>query len=263
MVVGDPKQLEPVVVVPYVAQQRLRSRYGVDKRWLPSVSSVQVLADQLNRFGTTLDGDDDEPQWVGALLRVHRRCIAPMFAISNRIDYRSLMIQATVESPDVNLPASCWYDIGGPVEDHWRPDQGAKADQIVTALLGQFQLAPDDVFLLSPFRQVANELEKIGFAVQQRMRGPRAQQVGKVRAGTVHKAQGRQASVVVLVLGGDPRKPGSKAFASEKANLLNVAVSRAQPRLYVIGDYDDWSGEPYFNELARALKRKKPPPRTA
>lgn len=47
VIVGDPRQLEPTVTVPFVAQQRLGSEFGVAERWLPSRSSVQVLADAL------------------------------------------------------------------------------------------------------------------------------------------------------------------------------------------------------------------------
>jgi hypothetical protein len=65
--------------------------------------------------------------------------------------------------------------------------------------------------------------------------------------------QGKEADVVILVLGGDPRKPGARAFATKSPNLLNVAVTRAKRRLYVIGNRDAWGREGYFTTLAERL----------
>jgi superfamily I DNA and/or RNA helicase len=62
------------------------------------------------------------------------------------------------------------------------------------------------------------------------------------------------------VLGGDPDKPGSRRFARETPNLLNVAVTRAKRRLYVIGNYSTWGSERYFDKLAdpAVLRRYRP-----
>lgn len=66
--------------------------------------------------------------------------------------------------------------------------------------------------------------------------------------------------MVILVLGGDPDRPRSKTWAGDEPHLLNVAVSRAQHRLYVIGDHDSWSPIGYFNYLAETLPRQHAQP---
>jgi superfamily I DNA and/or RNA helicase len=76
-------------------------------------------------------------------------------------------------------------------------------------------------------------------------------------AGTIHTAQGREADVVILVLGGNARRPGAMAWAAQKPNMLNVAVSRARRRLYVIGDRAAWSGLPHFDVLAESLESER------
>ncbi|MGF7122568.1 hypothetical protein [Rhodococcus sp. AG1013] len=54
---------------------------------------------------------------------------------------------------------------------------------------------------------------------------------------------------------GDERR--AKRWAASKPNLVNVAVSRAKKRLYVIGDRDAWSRHPRFDVLARELSRHR------
>ena len=71
--------------------------------------------------------------------------------------------------------------------------------------------------------------------------------------GTIHTTQGKEANVIILVLGGDPKRPGAKKWASKTPNLLNVAVSRAKRRLYVIGDRNSWSNFNYFDVMANSL----------
>ncbi|MFE0762769.1 DEAD/DEAH box helicase [Streptomyces smyrnaeus] len=248
VVVGDPKQLEPVVVLPYTAQQRLRAHHGVEQTWVPTGTSVQQLADRTNQWGTSLpdDSGDGDELWVGAPLRVHRRCDDPMFTISNEIAYGGMMVDGVSEQGREEFTAaqrSVWWDIAATEADgHWVPEEGHALLKSVERLQER-GLAEDELYVLSPFRAVAQHASRV-----------LAGRVDPHRIGTVHTAQGRESDVVILVLGTGPDADGSRRWASQRANLLNVAVSRARRRLIVIGNREAWRRHQYFGTLARVME---------
>jgi len=51
---------------------------------------------------------------------------------------------------------------------------------------------------------------------------------------------------VWLILGCDERTAGAAQWASSKPNLLNVALTRARHRCFLIGDQALWGGLPNF-----------------
>jgi hypothetical protein len=240
LVVGDPLQLEPVVTLPFTAQQAIRREHDVDETWLPSRGSAQTLADRVCRLGT-LRGSGTDRIWVGAPLNVHRRCDDPIFRIVNDIAYDGRMVNATPPRPNLALPPSKWLDVASAHADgHWIPAEGERLGTILEHLHAQAQDF-GEVFVLTPFRQVASHL----YTLRRRHPG--------ITIGTVHTAQGREADIVILVLGGDPSRPAAKRWAAAKPNLLNVAVSRAKRRLYVIGDRRAWAQQAHFDVLADHL----------
>jgi superfamily I DNA and/or RNA helicase len=243
--VGDPLQLEPIDQLPLSIRTILREHNGVPAGWLPANPSVQALADQVAPAGTCRGGRSEEAVWVGAPLNVHRRCEEPMFTIVNGVAYQGQMINCTPKRAACELPSSAWIDVASSIASgHWIPAEG----EVLRALLEQLRARGTDfsgVFAISPFRDVAR-----------RMR-PLKNDYEGLTAGTIHTAQGREADVVILVLGGNARRPGAMAWAAQKPNMLNVAVSRARRRLYVIGDRAAWSVLPHFDVLAESLESER------
>ncbi len=252
VIIGDPLQLEPVVTLPFTTQQGLRQYFDVGEQWLPSETSAQRLADQSNPYGTHLPHEDDLV-WVGSPLRVHRRSDEPMFGISNTIAYDGLMINGVSPRGPIEPegftapPESKWIHLhGGTAEGHWVVEEGKELRFILRQLRDRCGISFDRVIVITPFRQVADRLKRI------------ADGFPGLTSGTIHVAQGKEADIVIFVLGGNPRAEGAKAWAAGKPNLVNVAVSRAKRRIYVIGDHTAWSGHRYFDVLAERLPVTEP-----
>jgi superfamily I DNA and/or RNA helicase len=127
-------------------------------------------------------------------------------------------------------------------DGNWIHAEGAMAARIVGNLIQERGVDPSEILVVSPFRDAKRPLER-GLSTE----------YPDLASGTVHTAQGREADVVVLILGGNPNRPGVRSWAAERPNLFNVAVSRAKRRIYVIGDRDSWSKQRYFAQLAHTL----------
>lgn len=251
VVVGDPLQLEPITKLSFRTEQALAREHGVDGPWSPSRLSAQRLADRVTPFGTWLP-HGDEQIWVGAPLTVHRRCDDPMFRIVNQIAYDNLMIHATDPGRAVafdaryRLPESKWIDVAAATSDgNWIPEEGEQLDRILSALHAR-DVDMTQVLAIAPFRDGSRQLVR------------RTWRYKGLRAGTIHTVQGKEADIVILILGGDPRKPGARGWAASKPNLLNVAASRAKRRLYVVGSWEAWAPHRHFDVLARWLPRESP-----
>jgi superfamily I DNA and/or RNA helicase len=168
-----------------------------------------------------------------------------MFGISNDIAYGGdLMIYGTQvngEYPGGNA----WIDVRGPSNDNWVPEEG-KALSHLFEELKRDGVTPEEIRVISPFREAVRGVKEVA--------GHRlGWSFAKDNVGTIHTVQGQESNVIILVLGSAPRKVRAREWAAETPNLLNVAVSRAKRRLYVIGNRDLWQHQHYFDTLAARL----------
>lgn len=259
IVIGDPLQIQPVVTTSPKLIRSIFSEFGVNtEEWAAPEMSAQTLADRVSWFGTDILTDDGDI-WVGSPLRVHRRCENPMFKISNHVAYNGLMVYGT--PPGVSpigkvLGESLWID--NPTTDaigKWSETEGKWATDLLRKLLDA-GLEDPDIFFITPFRIVAHKLREMirsDRSIVDRLPG-KAWEWTRDRVGTVHTFQGKEADTVVFVLGAPADgSSGARRWAGHPPNLLNVAVTRAKRRVYVIGKREAWKDTGAFSHLAQML----------
>lgn len=242
IVIGDPMQLEPVVILPSEINDFLLRKCGIDLQFNLANSSVQIRADKVEPYGTHISRGTSNI-WLGSPLLSHKRCDYEIFNIANNIAYGGLMSWGKKENESKFKNA--WLDIphtnkGVSINDY---TQNARLSEIkalkeLLELLKHKGVSSDDVSVLTPFVDVCDLAYKYNLQVR-----------------TVHTMQGRQARIVIFVLGG--KHQGARAWASAKPNLLNVALTRAKENFFVISDYQAWSNLPYFKYLAQELRQVK------
>jgi hypothetical protein len=192
-----------------------------------------------------------------------------MFRVANQIAYGGLMVYGTIldehEEDVAWLGESAWLDVGSAgAEGHWIPAQGEQAARVVRSVIARKGSAftadgKSNIYVVSPFKAAADGVKELLKNERRNEAGVDAAKHANSIAGTVHTFQGKEADTVVLLLCGDPTKPGARSgFAARAPKMLNVALTRAKRRIFVVGDHRLWSNEKYFNVLAANLKHIRP-----
>lgn len=258
IVVGDPKQVEPVVKTDAIVKRYIRGLlHLMDVEFLHEEISLQTMADVTNPYGGYI-GECIPRNWVGCPLRVHRRCCEPMFSISNRTSYNGTMILGgdAVLSPkkaaEMLLPKSGWWNVSGKVEqgNHYVEAQGQAAFELVQEWmahwLGADEQSRQKLFVISPFKSVVRAFKRKvnGYLKTQPKWKESFGGWASSCVGTVHTFQGKEAEEVIFLLGCDRSKVSSAQWVN--SNILNVAVTRAKCRVYFIGDWAVWEQNKVF-----------------
>ncbi|MFC3039194.1 DEAD/DEAH box helicase [Virgibacillus xinjiangensis] len=251
--VGDPLQIEPVVTTPPSIYTDLANYFDISSSsYFSPHSSVQSIADLGNPYGKNLAGT-----WIGLPLWVHRRCLNPMFKISNEIAYDGNMVLATQENDTFTFSGqSEWIDVKGEsVARQYVEAQGERLLILLQTLIDDNDGSLPNVYIISPFKKVADELKILLKKRLPTMVSGENSIKAWVResVGTVHTFQGKEAEIVIFCLGVDETQKGAAKWATDKPNLINVAVTRAKYRLYVIGDKNIWRHLPYMETVEKSL----------
>jgi hypothetical protein len=249
LAVGDPLQIQPVLTTPVSILNKLCTNYLSQSAqlWNPSIHSVQDIIDRSSKFGCTLEINGHE-QWVGIPLWVHRRCIEPMFSLSNGIAYCHRMVHAK-NNNDIKPIL-----LNSQLENAWINSSGKCCDkqykhELLEDLSGLLEIITSakvelsSIFIITPFKTVLRYLKN-------NISHPKL----KTNMGTIHTFQGKENEVVIMVLGCCPENAGGATWASSAPNMINVALTRAKNNFFVIGDMSVWGHKPFFSDVAQKLK---------
>ena len=269
LIVGDPKQIPPVVPPATMFAYEFTRPEGSKKRLLTeqpeeslledidNIPSLQIYADAINPYGTEIGGT-----WVGCPLVLHSRCISPMFEISNSISYDDTMINVTREPSEEKakefiFDKSYWIQVkgkeGGGDKNHFVRKQ---ADAVIKMImekcvkLNKLKKKDLNIFVISPFVSVSEGLKNYirNYIKRQEDSGHVNESLTLMKdwienkdvksIGTIHTFQGEETDEVIFLLGCDSSSRSSANWVFK--NMVNVAASRAKYRLYMVGDMNLW-----------------------
>ena len=250
IVVGDPKQIEPVQTVQDLFVEKIGGK-GLGK-YRSKELSVQSLADAQNPFAGIIKNLDGSESWVGCPLVIHRRCKDPMFTVANELSYGGFMVNKTIDSDDPIDPCkeSCWitYDASNieysTGKDRYIQVQGQIAFELIQKLRAR-NAEFKDIFIITPFTSVAHGFKTYMQSISDDIVNwtDKDNKSGwlKDNIGTVHTFQGKEAKVVIYMLGCQSDGTANGAIKWVNANNVNVAFTRAKEYIYVIGDATKWA----------------------
>lgn len=206
MLVGDPQQLQPVILLDPHDNEVLRRRYHVSEEY-------DYIRNSIYKCFLACDAVSDE-----VLLRYHYRCDPKIIGFNNKKYYnRRLKVASESSSPHplvyVNVPENT------STEKNTAPAEVAAIDRYLTRNPGR------SVGIITPFANQREQIEQMLL-----LRGHE-----NASCGTVHAFQGDEKDVVIFSLAlTDKTGPGTYSWLQNNKELINVATSRAREQLILL-----------------------------
>ena len=208
MLVGDPQQLNPVILLDDFTNRRLMKEYGIPEEYNYRTNSIYKVY-------LASDSVSDE-----ILLHNHYRCDPRIIGFNNKKYYNSLLnIQAKAEEVDPLVYVE--------VENNEQAVKNTSVSEVKSIV--EYVRANKDmnIGIITPF---VNQKEMINNALKE-------QGLTNVACGTVHSFQGDEKDVVLFSTAiGAKTQVGTYEWLKTNRELINVATSRAKNKLIVLAD---------------------------
>ena len=243
IIVGDPKQLEPIVPISENQKEYYKKNY-FDNCGIPfnRYSPTEVSAYHRAAFCKTGNFDDIGN---GIILDEHRRCSKDIADLFSKIaDYKNILIK-TGELKEGDEFYDIFYKLGAKHLMFYDAGKGEYHNNQRNTNDNEIEIIGK---LLDKIEKYGVKLDKFGnigiitpYANQEKILiskfGKRLKHnPNNACIGTVHKFQGTEFNIIIFssVISGDQNSD----FINKKPNLLNVAVSRAKKIFITVGDYN-------------------------
>ena len=233
MLVGDPQQLNPVILLDEMANQKLRKKYHVAEEYDYRKNSIY-------KTFLACDAVSDE-----VLLHNHYRCNRKIIEFNNQKYYNSKL---NICSGSTERQPLVYMDVkSNPGRNKNTADR--EVEEIVRYAKGNQEKA---IGVITPF---VNQKKLIEEAI-------RREKLQNVVCGTVHAFQGDEKDVVLFSTAiTDQTQAGTYEWLKNNKELINVATSRAREKLIVLSDSRNLArlhqkdGEDDLFELVEYVKR--------
>lgn len=208
MLVGDPQQLNPVILLDEFTNQRLRKEYKVSDEYDYRKNSI---------YKTFLASDSVSDE---ILLHNHYRCNPKIIGFNNKKYYNSKL---NVMTPDQERNPLVYVE----VENAAGPLKNTSAQEVARIVEYVKANKEKNIGIITPF---VNQKELINRALEE-------EHLTNVTCGTVHSFQGDEKDVVLFSTAiGASTQAGTYEWLKSNRELINVATSRAKDKLIVLAD---------------------------
>ena len=208
MLVGDPQQLNPVILLDEFTNERLKKQYKIPDEYDYRKNSIYKVF-------LACDSVSDE-----ILLHYHYRCDPRIIGFNNKKFYNS---QLSIKSGESEEDPLIYVNVKNESQSR-KNTSVAEAEEIVDYILAN---RDKNIGIITPF---VNQRDLIIETLNR-------QKIDDVACGTVHSFQGDEKDVVLFstAIGSDTPE---RTYDWVKTNreLINVATSRAKKQLIVLAD---------------------------
>ena len=207
LLVGDPNQLKPVIILEEQVNKELMKKYNVPEKYnykTNSILDVMVENDNISKY---------------ILLKYHYRCGKKIIDFSNQRYYNnSLNLSYILNDGDLKVIDVKNQNVKQKNEAY--EEASAIVDYIIRNKV-------DDTFIITPF---VNQKEIIQDLLK-------SKNITNIDCGTIHSLQGAERNTIIFSPAISP-KTSKKTFEWIKDNyeLINVAITRAKNKLIIAAD---------------------------